>query len=111
MPRVLLIDEDTTHAEEFGRRLAERGLTVIRAEGSGAAIAQLRNREYLCDLVILCMAHRSRPWLEVLRDLQHAGRQAGFREMPLFLCVSRLQLGIDFQLQIERMGARYVFEE
>jgi DNA-binding response OmpR family regulator len=111
MNRVLLIDEDVTHAEELARRLAERSLTVIHAADSGAAIAQLRNREYLCDLVILCIAHRSRPWLEVLRDLQHASRQAGFREVPLFLCVSRLQLGIDFQLQVERMGARYASEE
>lgn len=111
MPRLLLIDEDDNHAEQLSLRLVERRLTVTRAENSRAAIAQLRNREHLCDLVILCMADRSRPWLEVLRDLQHAGRQSGFRELPLFLCVSRVQFGIEFQLQIERMGARYAFEE
>jgi ActR/RegA family two-component response regulator len=111
MPRVLLIDEDGGHAEQLGRKLAERGLTVIRAAGSGAAIAQLRNRESVCDLVILCMTDRSRPWLEILRNLQHARLQSGFAELPLFLCVSRLPLGIDVQLQIERAGARYASEE
>jgi DNA-binding response OmpR family regulator len=111
MLNVLLIDEDGDHAQQLGRRLAERRLTVIRTADSGAAIAQLRNREHLCDLVILCMAGRSDPWLEVLRDLQHAGWQAGSREVALFLCVSRLHFGIDFQLQIERMGARYASEE
>jgi DNA-binding response OmpR family regulator len=111
MPRVLLVDNDRDHAEQLGRELAERRLTVIRTGDSGAAIAQLRSREHLCDLVILCMAGRSRPWLEVLRDLQQASHQAGLREVPLFLCASRQQFGVDFQLQIERMGARYACEE
>lgn len=111
MAKVLLIDDDGDHAEQLARGLAERRLTVTRAADGEAAIAQLRNREQPCDLVILCMARRSVPWLEVLRTLQHAGWQAGFREAPLFLCVSRLQRGIDFQLQIERMGARYADEE
>jgi DNA-binding response OmpR family regulator len=107
---VLLIDEDGDHAEQLGQRLAERSLTVIHAADSRAAIAQLRNQEYLCDLVILSMAHRSRPWLTALRELQEAGRQAEFLEVPQFLCVSRLHLGVDLQLQIERMGARYACE-
>ena len=111
MLKVLLIDDDGDHAQQLGRRLGERKLTVIRTADTGAAIAQLQNREHLCDLVILCMAGRSGSWLEALRDLQHASWQAGSREVPLFLCVSRLHFGIDFQLQIERMGARYAFEE
>jgi DNA-binding response OmpR family regulator len=110
MLRALLID-DGDHAEQFARRLTERNLAVIHASDPRKAIAKLRGRDYLCDLVILCMAGHSQPWLEVLRDLQQANHQAGLREVPLFLCVSRLQLGIDLQLQIERMGARYACEE
>ena len=111
MPRVLLIDDDHDHAEELTRGLAERRLTVIHAADSEAAVATLRNRTTLCDLVILSMAHRSGAWLTTLRDLQHAGRQAEFLEVPQFLCVSRFHLGADLQLQIERMGARYACEE
>lgn len=111
MAKVLLIDDDSDHAEQLGQGLAQRRLTVIHAANSGEAIAKLRDREGTCDLVILCMANRSRPWLAVLHDLQQAGRQAGLFELPLFLCVSRLQLEADLQLQIERMGARYASEE
>jgi len=111
MLSVLLIDDDDDHAGRLDKVLAERGFIVTRAADCGQAIATLRNRTTTCDLVILSMAGRSRPWLTVLRDLQEAGRQAGFLEAPQFLCVSRLHLGVDMQLQIERMGARYVCEE
>ena len=111
MAKVLLIDDDGDHAEQLGRGLAERRLTVTRAADGEAAIAQLRNREHAVRPRDPLHGWSFSPWLEVLRTLQHAGWQAGFREAPLFLCVSRLQLGIDFQLQIERMGARYAYEE
>jgi len=111
MLKILLIDEDGEHAEQFGHELARRRLDVIRAIDCGEALARLRNREHICDIVILSMTGRSRPWLEVLRDLQQAGHQAGLHEVPLFLCVSKLRLEIDFQLKIERMGARYACEE
>jgi DNA-binding NtrC family response regulator len=111
MLKVLLIDEDGDHAEQFGRELAQRRLAVIRAAHCGEAVARLRNREHICDIVILSMTGRSRAWLAALNDLQQAGLQAGFLEVPLFLCTSRQQFGVDFQLQIERMGARYACEE
>src|SRR5208283_856091 len=60
MLKVLLIDEDGDHAEQFGRELAQRRLAVIRAADCGEAIARLRNREHICDIVILSMTGRSR---------------------------------------------------
>jgi len=110
MLNVLLID-DGEHAEQFGRELAQRRLSVIRAADCGEAVARLRNREHICDIVILTMTGRARAWLTALHDLQQAGLQAGFLEVPLFLCASQQQFGVDFQLQIERMGARYACEE
>jgi hypothetical protein len=111
MITALLIDEDGDHAEKFGRELARHALAVVRADNCREAVARLRNREHICDIVILSMTGRTRAWLAALHDLQQAGRQAGFHEVPLFLCTSRQQFGVDFQLQIERMGARYACEE
>jgi ActR/RegA family two-component response regulator len=111
MIRLLLVDDDDGHAERLGRELALRGLTVIRAADAEEAIKQLRNNASVCDLVILCIADRVRPWLTFLHALQEATWQAGFLETPLFLCVSRVELGLEFQLRVERMGARFACEE
>ena len=110
MLRVLLID-DGDHAEQFGRELAQRRLAVIHAADGKEAVRRLRNKEDVCDIVILTMTGRAQAWLAALHELQQAGSQAGFLEAPLFLCTSRQQICVDFQLQIERMGARYACEE
>lgn len=111
MRRVLLVDDDEDHAGQIDHALRERGFIVTRVADGGEASAMLRDRATPCDLVILSMAHRSRAWLTALRDLQEGCTQAGFHEAPQFLCVSRVHLGADLQLQIERMGARYACEE
>jgi CheY-like chemotaxis protein len=108
--RALLIDENPEHAQQLALVLTHRGLTVVHAAHIGEAMKHLRNPAHTYDLAILVMGERSRSWLTVLRSLQRAHRQTAIFEVPLFLCVSRLQLGPEFQLQIERMGARYVFE-
>jgi ActR/RegA family two-component response regulator len=110
MNRVLLIDENADNSQRLGLALAQRNLTVTRVSDVGEAIRSLRKPAFTYYIVILVMADRSRSWLTVLRDLQQAGRQTALFDVPLFLCVSRLQLGPEFQLQIERMGARYVFQ-
>ena len=111
MPKVLLIDDDDDHASRLDCVLTERRCIVTRAADCGLAVAMLRTHATMYDLVILSMAGRSRPWLTVLRKLQESGGRAGFLEGPQFICVSRLHLGIDLQLRIEGMGARYASEE
>jgi DNA-binding response OmpR family regulator len=111
MNRVLLIDDDGAHAERVGTILAQRGITVIRASDAGDAVKTLRTDPHVCEIVILVIAELSRPWLTILRNLQEAARQRAFLEGPLFLCLSKRELGVEFQLRIERMGARYACEE
>jgi ActR/RegA family two-component response regulator len=111
MTRVLLIDDDAVHAERIGILLVQRGLAVTPAADVGEAIKKLRAGARVWEVVILVIGDLSRPWLTILRTLQDAARQAAFTEGPLFLCVSKRKLGTDFQLRIERMGARYACEE
>jgi len=111
MNSVLLIDDDGAHAERLGTILAQRGLAVIRAADAAGAVKTLQTNPHICEIVILVVAEVSRPWLTILCDLQEAARQQAFLEGPLFLCLSKRELGAEFQLRIERMGARYACEE
>lgn len=110
MNRLLLIDDDGAHAERLGIILAQRGLAVIRAADAGDAVKTLRTGAHVCEIVILVIADPSRPWLTTLENLQEAARQRAYLDVPLFLCVSKRELGVEFQLRIERMGARYACE-
>ena|ERR1019366_5861416 len=111
MTTALLVDQVGNHAEQLGVVLAKRGLTVVRTADIEEAINKLRSSAHVWEIVILVIGDLSRPWLSILRNLQEAAQQRAFLEMPVFLCVSQRELGINFQLRIERMGARYASEE
>jgi DNA-binding response OmpR family regulator len=111
MTSVLLIDDDAAHGERVGIMLAQRGLAVTRVADIGEAIKRLRVRAREWEIVVLVFGDQSRPWFSVLQNLQEAAWHGAFPEVPLFLCVSKRDLGTDFELRIERMGARYVCEE
>ncbi len=110
MAKMLLIDNDRVHAVGLERALNRRGLFTIDTVTSREGVRQLQRRAASFDLVALAITDRSHPWLEILHQLQQAAWQAGIGELPLFLCVSRLSLGAEFQLEVERMGARFVIE-
>lgn len=111
MTMALLIDQDDDHAEQLGMTLSMRGLTVVRAVDIEGAINKLRSNAQILEIVILVIDDPARPWLSILSDLRESAQQRAFLEKPVFLCVSRRELGINFQLRIERMGARYACEE
>lgn len=110
MSKALLIDDDPNHAEVLERSMNRRGLVTIWSRSVREAVGRLQCRGASFDLVVLSIGERSCHWIEILHELQQAAWQSGVSEFPLFLCVSRLSLGVDFQLQIERMGARLVHE-
>lgn len=111
MTSVLLIDDDAAHAERVGIMFAQRGLAVTHVADIGEAIKRLRGRVRAWDIVVLVFGDHSRPWFRVLQNLQEAVWHGTLPEVPLFLCVSKRDLGTDFELRIERMGARYACEE
>jgi DNA-binding response OmpR family regulator len=111
MPNVLLIDNDAAHGERVGIMLAQRGLAVTCVADIGEAIKRLRVRAREWEIVVLVFGDQSRPWFSILQSLQEAAWHGTLPEVPSFLCVSKRDLGTDFELRIERMGARYAYEE
>lgn len=111
MISALLIDNDAEHAERMRDSLVQRGLAVSHVFDFGQAIEMLREKPRKCEIVMLVIADIARPWATVLSRLQDASLQGEINGLPLFLCVSKCDFGVDFELQIERMGARYVHEE
>lgn len=110
MIKVLLIAGDPIRAKDLERTLNRRGLVTSYSVSIREAVRQLECRTASFDLVVLAIGDRSQPWLEILHRLQEAAWQTGIGEFPFFLCISRLNYGADFQLRIERMGARFVIE-
>jgi CheY-like chemotaxis protein len=111
MTSILLVDDDAAHAERVSSMLAQRGLGVTRVAEIDEAIKRLQVRARAWEIVVLVVGDHSRPWFSVLHNLQEAAWQGALLEVPLFLCVSKRDLGTDFELRIERMGARYAYEE
>ena len=111
MTNVLLIDDNPGHAEQVGIILAQRGFAVTRVAEIGEAIKRLQAGAHAWEIVMLVFGDHSRPWFSVLQSLQEAAWHGALPEVPLFLCVSKRDLGRDFELRIERMGARYAYEE
>jgi len=110
MYRALLVNENAVHAQHLCATLARRGISVVLAPSTEGALSILRKGSPLFEFVILAINDRSRTILRSLRELQRACRQQTFSVGPLFLCISRIQQEPEFQLQIERLGARYVVE-
>lgn len=111
MNRLLLIDDGSDYAERLGIILAQRGFPVTRVADIGEAIKRLQAGACAWEIVVLVIGDHSRPWFTVLQNLQEAAWHGAMPEVPFFLCVSKRDLGTDFQLRIERMGARYACEE
>jgi DNA-binding response OmpR family regulator len=108
MYRLLLIDQDATHAERLAICLRERGIEVMIAESIEEAAQRLQQRLPPYELVVV-VASRT-PELAILRRLVGACRQYSMCRGPLFLVASRRKGSPYLRLRIERIGARYVCE-
>lgn len=110
MHRVLLVDQDSDHAERLAGHLRQHGLSVLIAESIPEAIYRLQQRIPSCELVLIATSGMPDPWLGALRSLVHASRQSCMCLGPLFLFISSVKCNPHVQLRIERLGARYVHE-
>lgn len=110
MPRVMLVDSDSEHAERVRRRLGVDAVAVDVNADPWEAMAELRRYSADYAVVILNVSNASLPWADTLTKLQEVCFQARVYPPPLFLCTSTAKRPPEFELRIERMGGRYVYE-
>jgi len=108
---VLLVDNDQKHAECVCASLSFHHLEVDVYLNPEQAALHLRRAGNDYDVVILNVSNYLLPWVNLLAKLQGACLESGGYLSPLFLCTSTRKQPPEFELRIERMGARYVCEE
>jgi DNA-binding NarL/FixJ family response regulator len=110
MPRVLVIDNDQAHSTEIADRLRALHLTVVAFRELSTGSSILHDELSACDIVVVNVSDASQPWLAILRRLLEASARHSSQPAPLFLCTSRIKRDPQFQLELERMGVRFVYE-
>jgi DNA-binding response OmpR family regulator len=107
---VLLVDTDQQHAECVCLGLGFHHFETDLCLDPERAAVRLRRAADDYDVVILNVSNPSLPWVNILAKLQAACLESGASPAPLFLCTSTTKRLPEFELQIERLGARYVCE-
>jgi hypothetical protein len=85
-------------------------LEVATCADPKQAVLLLRRTSGEYDVVIVNVSDQTVPWVRLLLKLQEACFLSNGYPSPMFLCTSTLPRSPEFQLQIERKGARYVVE-
>ena len=110
MRETLLIDNDPAHAERVIRGLGSRNLRIQLVADATQAELALRRPDPRYELIIINVSDPAQPWIEILGRLQQACREQDNHSQPQILCLSTRPRDSHFELEIERKGARYVFE-
>lgn len=109
-PGVALLDNDAAHATILADRLRGRPLTLTTHCDPKDALQALHRDPSAYDVVVVNVSDVSQPWLAILRRLLEACSSHNSPHTPLFLCTSRIKRDPQFQLAIERLGVRFVYE-
>lgn len=109
MPSVLIIDRDQAHSMEIADCLRARQLTVTACRELAGGLQILRREACTWDVVVVNVSDASQPWVAILRHLLETCSDKP-TPAPLFLCTSRIKRDQQFQLSIERLGVRFVYE-
>jgi DNA-binding response OmpR family regulator len=110
MSQVLLVDLDQSHAERVREALRFHALEADVCTNPEQATARLRRAGTNYEVVIINVSNILLPWVNIVEKLQAACFQSGAYPPPLFLCASSTKRSPEFELRVERTGARYVFE-
>lgn len=107
---VAILDSDSEHAEILADRLRGRQLTLTTHRKLEDALQALRREHPAWDILVVNVTDASQPWLAILRRLQEACSSYSSSQTPLFLCTSKIKRHPQFQLSLERLGVRFVYE-
>jgi hypothetical protein len=110
MPHVAILDNDVEHAATLAGRLRGRQLTLTTHGKLEDALQALRGDHPAWDIMVVNVTDASQPWLAILRRLQEACSSYSSPKTPLFLCTSKIKRHPQFQLLLERLGVRFVYE-
>ena len=110
MPSALIIDSDQVHGMEIAERLRARQLTLTTHHDLKAALQAVHREPSAWDIVVVNVSDASQPWFAILRRLLEACASHCSPHTPLFLCTSRVKRDPQFQLALERLGVRFVYE-
>lgn len=107
MARIILIDSDETHARAVAAALARRDHQLTVVPHARDLFHRLDNEQIQFAVVVFNFFNRPEDWdsLDRLRKLTLT-----WLPKPGILCTSRLKWGTDVRLQVERRGARLVYE-
>lgn len=108
MERVLLIDSDEDHARALALFLERHryAVTVCTSQGNAFRPSERNCAEF--DVVILDMSANGPNDWKTFDQVRSLPRMTATR--PMILCVSRVYRGPGMKLEIERKGARLVYE-
>lgn len=107
MARVLLIGSDRMYQENLATQLRTRGHVVeVANDCRGVTRAQCALRSS-AEIVVVDVTQLSEDGRHQLLRICQQPREDGFPS--LVLCYSRTNHGPQFELSIERLGARYVY--
>jgi DNA-binding response OmpR family regulator len=109
MATILLIGSDQTNQENLASTLRARGHSVMTADWSRLQSADWNTRMSAAEIAMFDVTQLDEDSRRQLRRICQWPRQDGFP--ILVLCYSRAYRGPRFELDIERMGARFVYAE
>ena len=107
MATILLIGSERVDQENLASTLRKHGHEVLVADNSRQLITDWNARLSSVELVVFDITHLNDDSGRQLRSICQLSRPDGFP--VLVLCVSRSYRDPRFELDIERLGARFVY--
>jgi hypothetical protein len=109
MATILLVGEDLTDRENLAAKLRIRGHDVVETDYSELPLVSWNAHMASAEIAILDVTNVPENGKRQVRSICQQPRQDGFP--ALVLCYSRTYCSPRFELDIERLGARFVYAE
>lgn len=107
MATILLIGSDQTDQESLASKLRTRGHVVMIADNCRLPSTDWDTRLSSVEIAVFDVTQLNDDCKHQLRKICQQHKQDGF-PVPV-LCYSRIYRGPRFELEIERLGARFVY--